>query len=151
MISLTLTTLARVLGVESEALAEITFNGVTIDSRKDCADKLFVAIKGDNFDGHQFVDQAFANGAAIALVDTRLDCDIAQLVVEDWFSMAIGDAGLACDLGKRAAQSGGIAGVGRFDHVLVAAVAAACGDKRSDGEGERPAHRLEKPFNGKTR
>ena len=83
MISLTLTTLARVLGVESEALAEITFSGVTIDSRKDCADKLFVAIKGDNFDGHQFVDKAFANGAAIALVETRLDCDIAQLVVED--------------------------------------------------------------------
>ena len=83
MISLTLTTLARVLGIESEALAEITFSGVTIDSRKDCADKLFVAIKGDNFDGHQFVDKAFANGAVIALVETRLDCDIAQLVVED--------------------------------------------------------------------
>ena len=83
MISLTLTTLARVLGVEGETLAEITFSGVTIDSRKDCASKLFEAIKGDNFDGHQFVGKAFDNGAVIALVETRLDCDIAQLVVDD--------------------------------------------------------------------
>ena len=83
MISLTLTTLARVLGVDRGMAAEVTFDGVTIDSRSDCDNKLFVAIKGDNFDGHQFVDKAFANGAVIALVETRLDCDIAQLVVED--------------------------------------------------------------------
>jgi UDP-N-acetylmuramoyl-tripeptide--D-alanyl-D-alanine ligase len=83
MISLTLTTLARVLGVASEVAAEATFSGVTIDSRKDCDGKLFVAIKGDNFDGHQFVDKAFDNGAVIALVESRQDCDIAQLVVED--------------------------------------------------------------------
>ncbi len=83
MISLTLTTLARVLGVASDALAEMTFSGVTIDSRKDCASMLFVAIKGDNFDGHQFVGKAFDNGAVIALVESRQDCDIAQLVVDD--------------------------------------------------------------------
>ena len=83
MISLTLTTLARVLGVASDALAEITFSGVTIDSREDCDSKLFVAIKGDNFDGHKFVGTAFDNGAVIALVETRQDCDITQLVVED--------------------------------------------------------------------
>ncbi|MCG6891934.1 MAG: UDP-N-acetylmuramoyl-tripeptide--D-alanyl-D-alanine ligase [Gammaproteobacteria bacterium] len=83
MISLTLTTLARVLDVACETPAEITFSGVTIDSRKDCDSKLFVAIKGDNFDGHQFVEKAFTNGAVIALVETPVDCDIAQLVVDD--------------------------------------------------------------------
>ena len=83
MISLTLKALAEVLGVDAPSAAQQTFCGVTIDSRKDCTDKLFVAIKGDNFDGHQFVSTAFANGAVIALVETRLECDIAQLVVAD--------------------------------------------------------------------
>ena len=44
---------------------------------------MFVAIRGDNFDGHKFVETAFRNGALVALVETRLDCAIAQLVVED--------------------------------------------------------------------
>ena len=83
MISLSLKNLADVLEVDAAVAEQPCFCGVTIDSRSDCADKLFVAIKGDNFDGHQFVATAFANGAVIALVETRVDCDIAQLVVAD--------------------------------------------------------------------
>ena len=43
-------------------------NSVSIDSREIGPDALFVAIKGDRFDGHDFVDTALANGAAAALV-----------------------------------------------------------------------------------
>ncbi len=42
--------------------------GVSIDSRTLAAGDLFVAIAGPTFDGHQFVDEAFARGAAAALV-----------------------------------------------------------------------------------
>ena len=52
MISLSLKSLAEVLGAESTDLADTRFSGVTIDSRQSCDGKLFVAIKGDNFDGH---------------------------------------------------------------------------------------------------
>ena len=43
-------------------------NSITIDSRDIGLDSLFVAIKGDRFDGHDFVDTALGNGATAALV-----------------------------------------------------------------------------------
>lgn len=44
-------------------------NSITIDSREIGPDALFVAIKGDRFDGHDFVDKALENGTVAALVD----------------------------------------------------------------------------------
>lgn len=43
-------------------------SGVSIDSRTVAPGDLFVAILGDRFDGHDFVDGALAQGAAAALV-----------------------------------------------------------------------------------
>src|SRR5690606_34508420 len=42
---------------------------VTTDSRTLAAGSLFVALKGENFDGHSFVEAAAAAGAAGALVE----------------------------------------------------------------------------------
>jgi UDP-N-acetylmuramoyl-tripeptide--D-alanyl-D-alanine ligase len=42
--------------------------GVTIDSRSDCNGLLFVAIKGDRFDGHDFVVGAVEAGATAVMV-----------------------------------------------------------------------------------
>lgn len=42
--------------------------GVSIDSRKIEPGDLFIAIKGDNFDGHDFVKDALKKGAAAAIV-----------------------------------------------------------------------------------
>lgn len=41
---------------------------VTTDSRTIARGDLFVALSGERFDGHDFVDQAFASGAAAAVV-----------------------------------------------------------------------------------
>lgn len=83
MINLDTHELARVLGIEDHALDRVAIDGVTIDSRGDCANKLFVAIRGSNFDGHSFVDAARANGAVAALVEKQQDLAIPQLRVED--------------------------------------------------------------------
>lgn len=83
MISLPLPALAGVLGAEPAALPAIEFSGVTIDSRQSCEGKLFVAIKGPNFDGHKFVDAAYRNGAVAALVEQRQPGEIAQVEVAD--------------------------------------------------------------------
>ena len=83
MIDLNLHAVAGILGVDDRGLADIAFNGVTIDSRKACDGQLFVALDGDNFDGHDFVDAAYRNGAVAALVEKPVDSDIAQLQVAD--------------------------------------------------------------------
>ena len=44
------------------------FMRVTTDSRSIARDDLFVALKGERFDGHDFVSQALAAGAAAAMV-----------------------------------------------------------------------------------
>ena len=83
MIELSLQNLAEILGRPTDGLADTRFSGVTIDSRNHCQGKLFVAIKGINFDGHNFVDTAFKNGAAVALVEHRQDSQIEQIEVAD--------------------------------------------------------------------
>ena len=49
----------------------VAFDRVTTDSRSLKAGDLFVALKGERFDGHDFVAQAFAGGAVAAVVATE--------------------------------------------------------------------------------
>lgn len=49
-----------------------TFSGVSTDSRLIHAGDCFFAIKGDNFDGHDFIAQAVNNGAACVVVDRNI-------------------------------------------------------------------------------
>ena len=83
MIEMTLAALAEQLGAEVPADAATAIRGVAIDSRKDCTDRLFVAIRGDNFDGHAFVAAAAEHGAVAALVDTVQPVDLPQIRVDD--------------------------------------------------------------------
>ncbi len=61
--------IAAALGAPAAASSG-SVSGVSIDSRTLNAGDLFVAIKGDRFDGHKFVDAAFASGAAAAFVES---------------------------------------------------------------------------------
>ena len=63
--------------------ADAAYGGVVTDSRGDCRGQLFVALRGERFDGHDYVAKAAANGAAAAMVDHPLDCDIPQWVLND--------------------------------------------------------------------
>ena len=72
--------------------------GVSIDSREIAAGDLFVALEGPSRDGHAFVAQALAAGAAAAMVARRPDgvaADAPLLVVPDTFEAlrALGAAG----------------------------------------------------------
>ncbi|MFI5176923.1 MAG: UDP-N-acetylmuramoyl-tripeptide--D-alanyl-D-alanine ligase [Vicinamibacterales bacterium] len=61
------------------------FTGVSIDSRTIAPGALFVALRGDRFDGHAFVGAAVARGAAGVLVSTPATAagDAAVIVVDD--------------------------------------------------------------------
>jgi UDP-N-acetylmuramoyl-tripeptide--D-alanyl-D-alanine ligase len=57
--------------------------GLSIDSRTIRSGELFVALKGDRFDGHAFLPEVFKKGACGAIVDQRggLDTDMAGEVL----------------------------------------------------------------------
>ncbi|MGL4486575.1 MAG: UDP-N-acetylmuramoyl-tripeptide--D-alanyl-D-alanine ligase [Yersinia sp. (in: enterobacteria)] len=61
----------------------IEITEVTIDTRKVTAGCLFVALKGERFDGHDFAEDAVAAGAAALLVSKCLLVGVPQLVVKD--------------------------------------------------------------------
>lgn len=82
MISMPLELLGKILGVPSPEV-NVEFCGVTIDSRKDCDGKLFIAIRGEQFDGHDYVEAARQSGAVAALVERELECDLPQVRVEN--------------------------------------------------------------------
>lgn len=58
---------------------------VCTDSRQLQPGDLFIALKGPNFDGHGYVKQAAEIGCGAALVETKQDVDIPQLVVKDCY------------------------------------------------------------------
>lgn len=82
MISLTLNQLATILDAEVSG-NDLTIEAVTTDTRKITPGCLFVALKGERFDAHDFAEQAKAAGAGALLVCRKLDIDLPQAVVKD--------------------------------------------------------------------
>ncbi len=64
---LDLDTAAREIGAGRRG-PNASFTGVTTDSRQLAHGDLFVALRGERYDGHQFVDQALGYGAVGAMV-----------------------------------------------------------------------------------
>ncbi len=61
-----------------------TFSGVSTDTRKIGRGDLFVALRGDNFDGHRFLAKARDSGAVGAIVDGEdPSVDLPQIVVSN--------------------------------------------------------------------
>jgi UDP-N-acetylmuramoyl-tripeptide--D-alanyl-D-alanine ligase len=63
--------------------AEVRFSGVCTDSRKVQPGDLFVALAGEKFDGHAFLDQVKEQGAVAALVSRPVVSSLPQLLVND--------------------------------------------------------------------
>lgn len=82
MIPVSLQALADVLSAELIG-ADCQIVEVTTDTRQVTAGCLFVALKGERFDAHDFAVDAVAAGAGALLVSKRLLVDVPQLVVKD--------------------------------------------------------------------
>lgn len=82
MMSLTLQDLASVTGGRLVG-GDASFSSVSTDSRTLSGGALFVALKGPNFDAHDFVPAALERGAAGALVEREVTLPIPQVVVPD--------------------------------------------------------------------
>lgn len=62
---------------------DATFTGVSTDTRTLAAGDLFVALVGPNFDGHHFLPEAIAKGAAGALLARNLETPLPHVRVSD--------------------------------------------------------------------
>src|SRR5450830_2026200 len=69
---------------------DATFSSVGTDSRSVSKGQLFVALKGDNFDGHNFSAQAIAQGAAAVLV-SHLESGVEPALVANDTCLALGE------------------------------------------------------------
>ena len=56
--------------------------GITIDSRNVVRDDIFLALKGKNTDGHNYIDQAEHAGASIAIVEKKMDVSLPIVQVQ---------------------------------------------------------------------
>lgn len=57
------------------------FTGCATDSRRITREQLFVALRGQRFDGHDFVAEAARRGASCALLQRAVDCAIPSIQV----------------------------------------------------------------------
>lgn len=64
-------------------LAQIRATGICTDTRSLNAGEVFLALRGENFDGHAFVPAAVSKGAVAVIVDRLLPVEIPQFVVKD--------------------------------------------------------------------
>ncbi|OAN16568.1 UDP-N-acetylmuramoyl-tripeptide--D-alanyl-D-alanine ligase [Photobacterium jeanii] len=71
---------------------DVTIRTVSTDTRHIEHDGLFIALKGERFDAHDFCDQALENGARALLVSRQLPLAVPQLVVADT-RIALGQIG----------------------------------------------------------
>lgn len=62
---------------------EVEISNLTMDSKESLANALFVCIKGENFDGHNFVFEAKRNGTVAIICEKRLDTELTQIIVEN--------------------------------------------------------------------
>ncbi|KQN58103.1 UDP-N-acetylmuramoyl-tripeptide--D-alanyl-D-alanine ligase [Erwinia sp. Leaf53] len=82
MIAITLQQLAEIAGGTLHG-GDLSVNALTTDTRKVTAGCLFIALKGERFDAHDFAADAVNAGSAALLVSKRLPVSASQVVVAD--------------------------------------------------------------------
>lgn len=84
MIHYTVGRIAEIVDGDLVGNPDVAVECVCIDSRLDLKGALFVALKGDNFDGHDFIcDVSLKNACAVLVSREFKSIDIPQIVVSD--------------------------------------------------------------------
>lgn len=63
--------------------ADVEITGVSIDSRSIQPGELFIAIQGDNFDGHNFIRSALEKGASGIMAHKQMSSDVPAIFVDN--------------------------------------------------------------------
>lgn len=62
---------------------DIEIKGISTDSRNIQKGELFIALTGNSFDGHNFINEVFKRGAAAAIVSKNIESNYPIIVVKD--------------------------------------------------------------------
>lgn len=81
MSTMSLSSVAKETG--GQLHGEAVFTSVSTDTRTITKDALYVALKGENFDGNRFVSNAIAKGAVAAVLSEQPSEDVAHINVDD--------------------------------------------------------------------
>jgi UDP-N-acetylmuramoyl-tripeptide--D-alanyl-D-alanine ligase len=73
--------IASVLGVNT--VKSVDFTGVCTDTRQRMDGALFVALAGDNFDAHNYLDEAEKMGAVAVIISRPMPTNLPTLLVDD--------------------------------------------------------------------
>ncbi len=57
--------------------------GISYNSKKTKPNDIFICLTGEHVDGHEYAEEAIANGACVCVVERRLNLDAPQIVVSD--------------------------------------------------------------------
>lgn len=71
---------------------DLIISKISIDTRKNVSCSLFIALKGNKYDGHDFVQQAIKKGAIALLIHKKIYSKIPQILVHDT-KLALGKIG----------------------------------------------------------
>ncbi|PKH03601.1 UDP-N-acetylmuramoylalanyl-D-glutamyl-2, 6-diaminopimelate--D-alanyl-D-alanine ligase [Psychromonas sp. MB-3u-54] len=85
MIRLTLAEIAKATAgqVINCEHSKTVFNNISTDTRKIQSGDLFIALRGESFDAHQFLDKAVQLGAGALLIDQKTGIDLPCILVKD--------------------------------------------------------------------
>lgn len=87
MIKITTEKLSEILDGELVGNGDITLSNISTDSRKPCQDGIFFALKGENFNGHRYVNDAIEQGCRALIVEKLCkiseDAQVAQIIVKN--------------------------------------------------------------------
>jgi UDP-N-acetylmuramoyl-tripeptide--D-alanyl-D-alanine ligase len=134
------TSLEIAQATKGAASAEFAVSSVTFDSREVEQGSLFIALKGETADGHDYLNGAFERGATGALVSRG--STVPHVLVDDTM-IALNSLGIA-SRGRTAAKIAGVTGsVGKTGTKEALAAALARGNRG-------PVHRSVKSYNNHT-
>ena len=57
----------------------------SIDTRSIKANEIFIALEGENFDGHEYISEAIAKGASALVVDRSIQSKIPHILVDNTY------------------------------------------------------------------
>jgi len=82
MNKLSLAEIVEITNAETNSNAENFFERVTTDSRKISSDALFIALKGENFNGEDFAEESLKKGASAVLVSRSFNKNLDGIIIK---------------------------------------------------------------------